>query len=163
LFENGLSVDTKTAAAALTRYRQQLQSLLQRTLREKGLFADRWLLALMIMVAAVIAALMLGATIWTGLGPFAGIAVAAVVVLMGQLTYFALIQPALSDRGRQIMSDIYGFKMYLGAVEGDRIKWEEQEEKKISRFTPFAIVFEISVTWSNKLQGLTKALMENIL
>ena len=35
-----------------------------------------------------------------------GVAVAAVVVFLSQLTYFALNQPALSDRGREVMAGI---------------------------------------------------------
>lgn len=162
LFERSSVIDIKAAGADLAACRLPLQALMRRRLREKGLMADRRLVAMMILVAAVIAALMLGLIIGFGFGPVAGIAVAAVLVFMGQLCYFALIQPALSEKGRQAISDIYGFRMYLGAVEGDRIKWEEKE-KNISRFTPFAVVFDISVTWSNKLQVLTKALLENIL
>jgi len=163
LFAGSLTIDVRTAAAAVQRCQKELYKLIGDSLRDKKLLADRFLLALIVLAGAVVGGLVLGAGAFVAAGLFAGAGVAAVAVFMGQLAYAWLIRPDLSERGRAALAELEGFRMYLGAAEGNRIRWEELEENKVNRFTPYAIVFDVSVTWSTRLQNITKALLDNIL
>ncbi len=163
IFAGSLTVDTRAAAAAVQHCQKELFGLIRASLLSKGFLADRFLLALLVLASAVVGGLVLGAGVFLAAGLFAAAGAAAVTIFMGQLAYAWLIRPGLSEKGERTLAEIEGFRMYLGAAEGNRIKWEELEENKVSRFTPYAIVFDISVTWSTRLQDITKALLENIL
>jgi len=163
LFSGSLTVDSRSAAAAVARCQKDLLEMVRRTLREKGLMEVRTSLGLIILAAAVFGSIVLMAGAFVLAGLLGAVGIGAVSVLLGQLAYFGLSRPALSGRGRSVASELSGFRMYLGAAEGNRIRWEELEEKKVNRFTPFALVFGISVTWSDRLQHLSKSLLDNII
>jgi len=164
VFAGSDAVPVARAAAAVSGLRRELGTCLRLELRRKGVYEDMGAAPMIIFGSAVLAAATLSFGLFRALGLFAATAVGAVIVLLSQLGYFAAtVRPPLSAAGRKLAATIDGFRMYLGAVEGERIKWETLEAGTVNRFSPYAVIFDIDITWANRLQGLTKALLANIL
>ena len=165
LFAGGRQdIDAQAAAAAIAGGQRGLEAVLLRTLRAQGLFEDSGPGPLVAFGGALIAALIAALGSYPALGLIGAVTVGAVLVLLAQFAYFAAtLRPRLTARGRLILADLLGFRLYLGAVEAERIKWEEQEAGTVDRLTPYAIVFNIDVTWSVRLQALTRALITDII
>ncbi len=160
LFGGGIAATPKEAAARFQAAGGRLREAAARQLKEKGFIGKADYVPPIIFGASVVASVIFLVGLFDVLGAFGAVSLWAVCILLAQLGYIAAtLRPPLTKRGRQAVADLLGFKMYLTAAEGARIRWEEIEEAKVNRFTPYAVVFNASVTWSTKLQSLTSALL----
>jgi len=150
------------AKAALAKVRRQLVGEARRLLKAKGLIADDRTLLTAVFLASAIAALIFAAGFVPVIGLVGALAVAASLILIAELAFIAaLLRPRLTPRGREALAELQGFRMYLSAAEGDRMRWAEESQDKVDRFTPYAIVFGVSPHWSAQLQGITNSLLED--
>ncbi len=161
IFGGGLSVAPKQAAVRLEAVRGRLRAAAARQLKDKGVIGKADFAPPIIFAASAVASVILLVGLAQAIGAFGAIGIWAACILLAELSYIgATLRPPLTERGRQAVADLLGFKMYLSAAEGGRIRWEELAEDKINRFTPYAVVFNVSLTWSLRLQSLTNALLE---
>jgi uncharacterized membrane protein YgcG len=73
---------------------------------------------------------------------------------------FALIMRAPTPRGREVMDEIAGFKMYLNTAEKNRLNLEGEPPLSISRFEgllPFAIALGVEKPWSDRFAAALAA------
>jgi uncharacterized membrane protein YgcG len=62
--------------------------------------------------------------------------------------------------GRKLLDQIEGFKMFLGAVDGDRLNRmnpPEQTPQTFERFLPYAFALDLEQAWSRKFAGILGA------
>ena len=72
-------------------------------------------------------------------------------VLLHVLFHFLLKAPTL--RGRRLMDQVDGFKMFLGEVDGDRLNRimpPDHTPRTFERFLPFALALDVEQAWSGK-------------
>lgn len=164
LFSDGPVTDVKAAAERMAVVMKTVENEVVANLRKKGFLAEKSLSAPILFVSAMMAGLMISLSILPLLGFRAAVSIFAALTLMDQFAYIAATwRPRLSGRGREATLRLMGFKEWLTQVEGDYIQWQEKEEKRMNAYSPYAIVFGISLTWATKLQKLTGALLENII
>jgi len=162
VFSGRGTVSAAEARRAFAGLRQRLARDVRLSLSEKGYYADDRLLAGMIAGAAAVASAGLSSGLMPVIGFVGGFGVAAALVLLIELGWIAvLLRPRLTKKGRAALAHLQGFKMYLSAVEGERMKWAEEKKDMIDRFTPYAIVFGISPHWAVELQAVTSSLLED--
>jgi uncharacterized membrane protein len=59
--------------------------------------------------------------------------------------------------GRRMLDQIEGFKMFLGAVDGDRmnrINPPEQTPERFEEFLPYALALDVEQAWAEKFSGV---------
>ena len=96
-----------------------------------------------------------------GIG-FLATATSAVVVLglvatiaLHVLFHFLLKRPTRA--GRAVLDKIEGFKMFLGAVEGDRLNRMAEPEKTpevFEKYLPYALALDVEQAWVQKFSGI---------
>jgi hypothetical protein len=96
-----------------------------------------------------------------GIG-FLAMATSAVVVLglvgtiaLHVLFHFLLKSPTRA--GRAVLDKIEGFKMFLGAVEGDRLNRMAEPEKTpevFEKYLPYALALDVEQAWAQKFSGI---------
>lgn len=164
LFAEGPLTDAKSASERMAMVAKTVERRVIDGLRAKGFLAERSLSAPILFVSAVMSALMISLSLLPFYPLRLSVGVFCALVLMAQFAYIAATwRPRLSARGKEAVFKLMGFRLWLSQVEGDYIQWQEKEFDRVNAYTPYAIVFGISLTWATKLQTLTKALVENIL
>jgi len=164
LFSEGPVTDVKAASERMAVVMKTIENQVVDGLRKKGFLAEKSLSAPILFVSAMMAGLMISLSLLPLYGFRVAVILFAVLTLMDQLAYIAATwRPRLSGRGKDATFHLLGFKEWLTQVEGDYIQWQEKEEKRLNAYSPYAIVFGISLTWATKLQKLTGALLENII
>ena len=92
-----------------------------------------------------------------GLGVFAttvsvpAVLVLAVLVFLNALFYYLLKAPTL--KGRQIMDQVEGFKLYLSVAEKDRLEVLNPPEKTpelFEKYLPYALALDVENEWSEQ-------------
>ena len=71
------------------------------------------------------------------------------------LFHFLLKKPTVA--GRKLLDQIEGFKMFLGAVDADRlnrINPPEQTPETFERFLPYALALDVEQAWAEKFSGV---------
>lgn len=164
IFGSDRTIDAKEAGARFEEGAKHVQAAIIASLKQKKILAERDLLAPILLGASCVAAVIL----WLGMMPvfgfFGATGVAASLVIMTQFMYIAATwRPALTPSGRQALLVLLGFRMFLGAALVDRIVWEEKELGEFDKYLPYAIVFDVTLTWATRLQNVTDALLINIL
>lgn len=104
--------------------------------------------------------------------PFAGFEVMALAMLssatsifvaltlIGAVTLhivFHFLLKAPTRAGRAVLDKVDGFKMFLGAVEGDKIRRAMEPEKTpetFEKFLPYAMALEAEKAWAGKFSGV---------
>jgi hypothetical protein len=74
------------------------------------------------------------------------------------LFHYLLKRPTRA--GRAVLDKIEGFKMFLGAVEGDRLNRMAEPEKTpevFERYLPFALALDVEQAWAQKFSGILGA------
>jgi uncharacterized membrane protein len=59
--------------------------------------------------------------------------------------------------GRRLMDEVAGFKMFLGAVDGDRLNRAappEQTPAVFEKFLPYALALDVEQDWAQKFSGI---------
>ncbi|HTZ34212.1 MAG TPA: DUF2207 domain-containing protein [Methylomirabilota bacterium] len=70
--------------------------------------------------------------------------------------FFHLLK-APTFAGRRLMDKVEGFKMFLGAVDGDRldrIPSPDQSTAVFEKFLPYAMALDVEKTWADKFSGV---------
>ena len=73
--------------------------------------------------------------------------------------FFHLLK-APTFAGRRLMDKVEGFKMFLGAVDGDRlnrIPAPDQSTAAFEKFLPYAMALDVEKTWADKFSGVLGA------
>jgi uncharacterized membrane protein YgcG len=104
--------------------------------------------------------------------PFAGFEVMALAMLSGATSIFIALTlvgavalhivfhfllKAPTRAGRTVLDKIDGFKMFLGAVEGDQIRRAMDPQKSpevFEEFLPYAIALGVEKAWAGKFSGV---------
>lgn len=74
------------------------------------------------------------------------------------LFHFLLKAPTVS--GRRLLDQVDGFKMFLGAVDGDRlnrINPPEQTPETFEKYLPYALALDVEQAWAEKFSGVLGA------
>jgi uncharacterized membrane protein YgcG len=84
--------------------------------------------------------------------------IAATLLLCAFLhVLFHYLLKAPTRAGRAILDKIEGFKMFLGAVDGDRLNRvmpPEQTPETFEKFLPYALALDLEQAWAQKFSGL---------
>jgi len=79
------------------------------------------------------------------------------ILFLGINIFFGIILKAPTVLGRQVMDKIEGFKMYLSAVEGDRLDRmypPEQLPVIFERYLPYALALDLEQQWAEKFSSV---------
>jgi uncharacterized membrane protein YgcG len=74
------------------------------------------------------------------------------------LFHFLLKAPTVA--GRRLLDQVEGFRMFLGAVDGDRlnrINPPEQTAEIFEKFLPYALALDVEQAWAEKFSGVLSA------
>ena len=86
-----------------------------------------------------------------------GIFLVATGILHGA---FVHLMKAPTFAGRRLMDQVEGFKMFLGAVDGDRLNRAvppQQTPEVFEKFLPYALALDVEQDWANKFSGVLSA------
>jgi uncharacterized membrane protein YgcG len=70
---------------------------------------------------------------------------------------FLHLMKAPTFAGRRLMDEVEGFKMFLGAVDGDRLNRAappEQTPAVFEKFLPYALALDVEQHWAEKFSGV---------
>jgi len=70
---------------------------------------------------------------------------------------FIYLMKAPTQAGRRLLDQVAGFKMFLGAVDGDRLNRvnpPEQTPELFERFLPYALALDVEQAWAEKFSGV---------
>lgn len=70
---------------------------------------------------------------------------------------FVYLLKAPTFAGRRLMDQVEGFKMFLGAVDGDRLSRAappEQTPAVFEKFLPYALALDVEQAWAEKFSGV---------
>ena len=84
-----------------------------------------------------------------------------VVVVMNMAFYHLLKAPTML--GRRILDRIEGFKMFLGATEGDRLQRMvpvERTPELYEKFLPYALALDVEQAWTEQFADVLSAAMQ---
>ena len=73
---------------------------------------------------------------------------------------FVHLMKAPTFAGRRLMDQVEGFKMFLGAVDGDRLNRSmppEQTPQTFEKFLPYALALDVEQDWSQKFSSILAA------
>lgn len=73
--------------------------------------------------------------------------------------FFHLLK-APTFAGRRLMDQVEGFKMFLGAVDGDRLNraaTPQQSPATFEKFLPYALALDVEQNWAEKFSGVLAA------
>jgi len=73
---------------------------------------------------------------------------------------FVHLMKAPTFAGRRLMDQVEGFKMFLGAVDGDRLNRAappQQTPQVFEKFLPYALALGVEQAWANKFSGILAA------
>jgi len=101
----------------------------------------------------------LGEIFGLGLLAWATSVVVAAVLLMTALLHilFHQLLKAPTSAGRSVLDKIEGFKMFLSAVEGDRMNRvtpPEQTPEVFEKYLPYALALDVEQAWAEKFSGV---------
>ena len=81
-----------------------------------------------------------------------------VSVVLHVLFHYLLKAPTVA--GRRLLDQVEGFKMFLGAVDGDRlnrINPPEQAAGTFEKYLPYALALDVEQAWAEKFSGVLGA------
>jgi Predicted membrane protein (DUF2207) len=73
---------------------------------------------------------------------------------------FVHLMKAPTFAGRRLMDQVEGFKVFLGAVDGDRLNRAappEQTPPIFEKYLPYALALDVEQDWANKFSGVLSA------
>jgi uncharacterized membrane protein YgcG len=79
-------------------------------------------------------------------------------ILVHVLFHYLLKAP--TSAGRQLLDQVAGFKLFLGAVDGDRLNRAsppEQTPQTFERYLPYALALDVEKNWAEKFSGILSA------
>jgi uncharacterized membrane protein YgcG len=86
------------------------------------------------------------------------VALVLFVVASGSLNLlFVYLLKAPTFAGRRLMDQVEGFKMFLGAVDGDRLNRAappQQTPAVFEKFLPYALALDVEQTWAEKFSDV---------
>lgn len=164
LFGADQEVSAAEAGARVDVVAKEIEHAVLADLRRKGFLAERSPSAAILFLSAAMSALMIALSVLPAFGIQVSLSVFCALVLMAQFAYIAATwRPRLTGRGKEATLRLMGFKEWFAQVEGDNERWIVKEEKRLTDYAPYAIVFGTNPTWATKLQAMTGPLLRNIL
>ncbi len=164
LFGADQEISAKDAGARVDLVAREIEHAVLADLRRKGFLAERSPSAAILFLSAALAALMISLSILPAFGIRVSVSVFCALVLLAQLAYVAATwRPRLTGRGKEATLKLMGFKEWFSQVEGDNERWMTKEERRLTDYAPYAIVFGTNPTWATKLQAITGPLLRNII
>ena len=91
------------------------------------------------------------------------IPVILIILLTGLVILFSWLIKAPTVRGRALMDEAEGFKMYLSVAEKDRLNFLHEPELTVERFEsllPYAIALGVENEWGNRFENALKRSMQ---
>jgi uncharacterized membrane protein YgcG len=91
------------------------------------------------------------------------IPVILIILLTGLVILFYWLIKAPTVRGRALMDEAEGFKMYLSVAEKDRLNFLHEPELTVERFEsllPYAIALGVENEWGNRFENALKRSMQ---
>jgi uncharacterized membrane protein YgcG len=76
-------------------------------------------------------------------------------ILLHVLFHYLLKAPTRA--GRQLLDQVQGFKLFLGAVDGDRLNRAnppDQTPQTFEKFLPYALALDVEQDWAEKFSGI---------
>jgi hypothetical protein len=73
---------------------------------------------------------------------------------------FLFLLKAPTVAGRKLLDQVEGFKMFLGAVDGDRLNRvnpPDQTPETFEKFLPYALALDVEQAWAEKFSGVLNA------
>jgi len=73
---------------------------------------------------------------------------------------FLYLMKATTYAGRRLLDQVEGFKMFLGAVDSDRLNRAmppQQTSAVFEKFLPYALALDVEQDWANKFSGVLAA------
>jgi len=70
---------------------------------------------------------------------------------------FHYLLKAPTSAGRQLLDQVQGFKLFLGAVDGDRLNRAnppDQTPQTFEKFLPYALALDVEQDWAEKFSGI---------
>lgn len=164
LFGADQEVSAHDAGARVAAVTKEIENAVLAELRRKGFLAERSPSSAILFFSAAMAALMVSLSLLPAFGVRGSVGVFCALVLMAQFAYIAATwRPRLTGRGKEATLHLMGFREWFSQVEGDNERWIVKEEKRLTDYAPYAIVFGTNPTWATKLQVITGPLLKNIL
>ncbi|MEY4744124.1 MAG: hypothetical protein RL272_69 [Candidatus Parcubacteria bacterium] len=164
LFGPSETVTAKEAGDRVAVVVRAIENAVLADLRRKGFLAERSLSAPILFVSAMMSALMISASLLPAFGVRGSVGLFCALTLMAQFAYIASTwRPRLTGRGREATLHLMGFKEWFAQVEADNERWMVKEEKRLTDYAPYAIVFGTNPVWATKLQPITDPLLKNII
>ncbi len=97
------------------------------------------------------------------ISPSPAVPVILIILLVGLGILFSWLIKAPTPRGRALMDEAEGFKMYLSVAEKDRLNLMHEPELTAERFEkllPYAIALGVENEWGQKFENALKRSME---
>ncbi len=97
------------------------------------------------------------------ISPSSAVPVILLVLLVATGILFAWLMIAPTPRGRALMDEAEGFKMYLSVAEKDRLDLMHEPELTVERFEnllPYAIALGVENEWGRKFENALKRSMQ---
>ncbi|HKM82086.1 MAG TPA: DUF2207 domain-containing protein [Candidatus Acidoferrum sp.] len=89
------------------------------------------------------------------------LALVAFIIASGALhIVFLYLMKAPTFAGRHLLDQVEGFKMFLGAVDSDRLNRAmppQQTPAVFEKFLPYALALDVEQDWANKFSGVLDA------
>jgi uncharacterized membrane protein len=98
------------------------------------------------------------------MSPTPAVPVILIILLVGLGILFAWLMKAPTPRGRALMDEAEGFRMYLSVAEKERLNLVHEPELTVERFEkllPFAIALGVENQWGKKFENaLSRSMQE---
>lgn len=98
------------------------------------------------------------------ISPTPAVPVILIILLVGLGILFAWLMKAPTPRGRALMDEAEGFKMYLSVAEKDQLNLAHEPELTVDRFEkllPFAIALGVENQWGKKFENALRQSMQD--
>lgn len=98
------------------------------------------------------------------ISPTPAVPVILIILLVGLGILFTWLIKAPTPRGRALMDEAEGFKMYLSVAEKERLNLVHEPELTVERFEsllPYAIALGVENEWGNRFENALKRSMQD--
>lgn len=98
------------------------------------------------------------------LSPSPAVPVILIILFVGLVILFSWLIKAPTPRGRALMDEAEGFKMYLSVAEKDRLNLVHEPELNVERFEnllPYAIALGVENQWGERFENALKRSMQD--
>jgi uncharacterized membrane protein len=98
------------------------------------------------------------------ISPTPAVPIILIILFVGLALLFSWLIKAPTPRGRALMDEAEGFKMYLSVAEKERLNLMHEPELTVERFEsllPYAIALGVENEWGNRFENALKRSMQD--